>query len=77
MYSIATGNDLWICMEFCNVGSLAHVLSREPKGLEEHIIRAILVQLVKGLAYLHERQLIHRDVVITCCCCFVFVFGFS
>lgn len=56
------GNDLWISMEYCNVGSIAHVMSRSGQGLVEDVIKAVLLQLVQGLVYLHAKRLIHRDV---------------
>ena len=55
-------NDLWICMEYCNVGSLAKVLQYENAGLREPVIAAILYQIVCALEYLHKSLLLHRDI---------------
>lgn len=64
------GTDLWICLELCNVGSLADALAAERRGLSEPVLVAVLEQLVKGLAYLHSKLLVHRDVKgwRVCCC---------
>jgi serine/threonine protein kinase len=55
-------NDLWICMEYCNIGSVAKVLKFESVGLNETLIAAISFQIVGALEYLHKSLLIHRDV---------------
>lgn len=56
------GNDLWICMEYCDVGSVARVLSHDRVGLAEGIVSSILYQVVRALEYLHGKLVLHRDV---------------
>ena len=55
-------SDLWICMEYCNIGSLAKVLMYENKALTEPVIAAILYQVVGAIKYLHSALLLHRDI---------------
>ena len=50
-----------IALEFMDVGSLAHIL-KKAGALAEQIIGLITVQLLQGLAYLHKKQIVHRDV---------------
>lgn len=42
--------------------NLLEVLERSPAGLDHELIRLLLYQLLKGLAYLHSRHLLHRDI---------------
>ncbi|KAE9039355.1 Serine/threonine-protein kinase 3 [Phytophthora rubi] len=61
--SFSYESQLWIAMEFCAAGSLAdlHVL-RERQVLSEAEIAAVCANVVLGLAHLHSRGLIHRDI---------------
>lgn len=54
--------DLWIVQEFCTGGSLADLLSYTGRQLTEDEIADVLVFMVRGLAYLHDKRLLHRDV---------------
>ena len=42
--------------------NLLEVLEKSTDGLEHEKIKAIIFQLVKGLAYLHSMSIIHRDI---------------
>lgn len=47
-------------MEFCDAGSILSIVNREP--LTENQISVVMRDMLTGLAYLHERRLIHRDI---------------
>ena len=49
--------------EFCNSGDL-HVFLRKngPRGLPSQMVLTLMVQLVRGLEFLWQRNLIHRDI---------------
>lgn len=52
-----------IIMEFCKRGTLASVVRRSPGGqLPVVVARRYLRDVLKGLAYLHRNNFIHRDV---------------
>ena len=58
-------------MEFCAGGSLGDVIKeRSTKALLEDEISAVLVRVIKGLAYLHKMSITHRDmkvsVIVSC-----------
>ncbi|KAF4320781.1 hypothetical protein BBO99_00003585 [Phytophthora kernoviae] len=61
--SFSYESHLWIAMEFCTAGSLAdlHVL-RGRRVLTEAEIAAVCANVALGLAHLHARGLIHRDI---------------
>ena len=59
----AKARMLWICMEYCDGGSISDVLRSTRTPLMEDEIAAVCMALVSGLQYLHEtRQILHRDV---------------
>eukprot|EP00045_Choanoeca_perplexa_P007163 m.63225 g.63225 ORF g.63225 m.63225 type:complete len:296 (+) comp13960_c0_seq1:186-1073(+) len=55
-------NDLWIIIELCDGGSLSGVLDKTSAGLEEDPIAIIAGQMLLALAFLHECNVIHRDI---------------
>jgi hypothetical protein len=54
------GNGLVILMEYVDGGSLDGLV-RERGALPEATVQRYAVQLLAGLAYLHENRVIHRD----------------
>lgn len=55
-------SDLWICMEYCNAGSVARLLKTQGVGLSEALLSAVLQQVVGAVVYLHQSLLLHRDI---------------
>ena len=61
--STPSGNSLWIVMEFCEGGSAESRLHREQNiGFKEDQLRIILFKALQGLAYLHSKGQMHRDI---------------
>lgn len=60
--SYLKGNDLWIVMEYCDAGSVLSVVNRSKDGLTEQQISIIMKDMLEGLAYLHDRRMLHRDI---------------
>ncbi|KAJ3363337.1 hypothetical protein GGF31_001002 [Allomyces arbusculus] len=56
------GLYLWIAMENCGGGSVDTLYSLIPKPLTEEAISVIIAESVKGLAYFHQTNHIHRDI---------------
>eukprot|EP01119_Soliformovum_irregulare_P001326 TRINITY_DN11051_c0_g1_i1.p1 TRINITY_DN11051_c0_g1~~TRINITY_DN11051_c0_g1_i1.p1 ORF type:complete len:516 (+),score=102.31 TRINITY_DN11051_c0_g1_i1:159-1706(+) len=50
---------VWIAMEYCDADSVQQLLS---VGLDEKQMRYILRESLKGLAFLHSHNRIHRDI---------------
>ncbi|CAD6503295.1 BgTH12-02962 [Blumeria graminis f. sp. triticale] len=52
---------VYIFMEFCSGGSLAGLLEH-GRIEDEQVIMVYALQLLEGLAYLHESGIVHRDI---------------
>ena len=61
-YGIEVHRDkVYIFMEFCSGGSLAGLLEH-GRIEDETVIQVYALQMLEGLAYLHESNVVHRDV---------------
>ncbi|KAI0485302.1 hypothetical protein GGR56DRAFT_68120 [Xylariaceae sp. FL0804] len=61
-YGIEVHRDrVYIFMEFCSGGSLANLLEH-GRIEDEQVIMVYALQLLEGLAYLHESHIAHRDI---------------
>jgi len=61
-YGIEVHRDkVYIFMEYCQGGSLASQLEH-GRIEDENVIRYYVVQMLRGLIYLHENNIIHRDI---------------
>ena len=55
------GEYKFIAMEYCETGSLGHIIYEENKrGLDKRRAREYLAQIVRGVAYLHRENIFHR-----------------
>ncbi|KAJ5047474.1 uncharacterized protein L3040_003298 [Drepanopeziza brunnea f. sp. 'multigermtubi'] len=54
-------DKVYIFMEFCSGGSLAGLLEH-GRIEDEQVIMVYALQLLEGLAYLHESAIVHRDI---------------
>ncbi|XP_002130808.2 LOW QUALITY PROTEIN: wee1-like protein kinase 1-A [Ciona intestinalis] len=65
-YSAWAENDHMVIQnEYCNGGSLADVLSENQKAgtvMSEKEAQNVLVQIAKGLKYIHSQNLVHLDI---------------
>ncbi|KAI2466135.1 MAP kinase [Annulohypoxylon bovei var. microspora] len=61
-YGIEVHRDrVYIFMEFCSGGSLANLLEH-GRIEDEQVVMVYALQLLEGLAYLHESGIAHRDI---------------
>lgn len=57
-----TADSLWIAMEYCAAGSVSDIMQVLDSPLEEAVISYICGETLAGLAYLHSRGRVHRDI---------------
>ncbi len=65
--SFVTGKELWLVMEYMNMGSCLRVISVSRKkgkkeGMLEKWVAYILYETLQGLAYFHNNGQLHRDI---------------
>eukprot|EP00808_Paulinella_micropora_P021792 g56479.t1 len=60
--AIREENYLNIILEFVEGGSLSSMVSRFGGQLPERLCRLYIVQVLRGLEYLHQQGVIHRDI---------------
>ncbi|KAK8831804.1 hypothetical protein WA577_001862, partial [Blastocystis sp. JDR] len=58
---VRNGNELWIIMEYCHCGSLATCI-RNGNHFTEDELREIASCCLFGLYYLHQHNIMHRDI---------------
>ena len=60
-----TGEDMWIVMELCRVGSTLDMMRRQGKPFAEQQIAWVIKGLTQALFFLHTTlNLIHRDIKV-------------
>ena len=56
-------DQLWLVMEFCGAGSITDLVKSSKGGcLREDWIAYICREILRGLAHLHAKLVIHRDI---------------
>ena len=62
--AFAKPKELWIVMEYCDLGSLLDVMRSMDEPLPEAAIAAACSDSLRGLSYMHtqKRGIIHRDI---------------
>jgi serine/threonine protein kinase len=56
-----TANNFYLAMELCNGGDLANLCQMRGGYLRENECRLLLCQVVKGIAAIKEKHVMHRD----------------
>lgn len=57
------GKDyIWVVMELMSGGCLTDIVQEPAIKLSENVISQVMKQTLEGLAYIHSRHVIHRDI---------------
>jgi len=59
---VPKGDTMWIIMEYCGGGSLADIIRETQVALNEKQCAVVLSNACQGLAFLHSKNIIHRDI---------------
>lgn len=54
--------NIWLAMEFCEGGSALDIVKVTKHTFTERQCQCVLYHSLQGLAYLHSKKLIHRDI---------------
>ena len=61
-----TTNYIYLVLELCNGGDLSHCLTEYQKTyhkpFSEEIVQYLMKQIVSGIKYLHNKNILHRDI---------------
>ena len=55
-------NETWILMDYCGMGSIKDMMKLCMETLTENQVAYVAFETLKGLAYLHGRNILHLDV---------------
>lgn len=53
--------EVWIAMEFCEIGSVLDVIRILQVPFKESEVKTITKDIVHGLHFLHSKKVVHRD----------------
>ena len=61
-YFSRKSNTLWLVLEYCSCGSVIDLMLSMDRTFTEIEISSIISMVLKGLDYIHNKNLIHRDI---------------
>ena len=61
-YFSRRSNTLWLILEYCSCGSAIDLMLSMDRTFTEYEISSIITMVLKGLDYIHSKNLIHRDI---------------
>ena len=61
-YFSRKSNTLWLVLEYCSCGSVIDLMLSIDRTFTELEIASIISMVLKGLDYIHNKSLIHRDI---------------
>ena len=61
-YYSRLSNTIWIILEYCSSGSALDLMLSMERTFSEIEVATIMEMVLKGLIYIHKKNLIHRDI---------------
>lgn len=62
-YDIINDIDtIYAITEYCGGGNLSNFINKNKDNFDEQIIKSFFRQIIKGIQYLHDNKIIHRDI---------------
>eukprot|EP01083_Nonionella_stella_P124980 377776_1 len=55
-------DNIWLAMEYCGAGSVLDIMRVTGENLNEDQIQVVMRESLKGLEYLHSKNIVHRDI---------------
>ena len=60
-YFSRKSNTLWLILEYCSSGSVIDLMFSMDRTFNEYEISTIITMVLKGLDYIHKKNLIHKN----------------
>ena len=61
-YFSRKSNTIWLVLEYCSAGSLIDFMLSMERAFSEVEVATIMEMVLKGLAFIHNKNLIHRNI---------------
>ncbi|EEQ87112.1 hypothetical protein RJZ56_004499 [Blastomyces dermatitidis] len=62
LHSFETESHIFLVLEYCSMGDLYEAIRNNRGPLEVEHVRALMLQLVSAVEYMHSKGLYHRDI---------------
>lgn len=54
--------EFFLTMEYCELGDVYQTLRSNGKGMSYSFVFDFMIQIIRGLQYIHQKHIVHRDI---------------